>query len=777
MDGDGDLDAVIGKDNGDTIYFKNNGNATNPNFSAVGTNVFGLSIADVRYTQPTFADLDGDGDLDALLSSNAGFTYFSNNIPGIKITQSGGTTAVTEGGAKDSYTFVLGSIPTADVTITLDNTNNQVNTNTITLTFTAANWNIPQTVILTAVNDTTGEGQHTGVIKHTVTSADATYSGMVIEPIIVEIADNDLNQRDPSFNAAVLNNPFGLNTPDNSPSPTFADIDGDGDLDVFVGGKYGDTTFLKNIGSTTSPQFVLQANNLGITDVGYDASPSFADIDSDGDLDAFVGNKDGDVKFFRNTGSAETSTFVAQKANFGLANVSAKASPTFVDIDNDGDLDAFVGKASGGTVSFFRNTGTATTAKFVSETNDFGLKGLSANTNPDFADWDGDGDLDAIVSDFFSIAFFRNNGSKTAPNFVKQTSTFGLTIIGNSINPALVDIDGDGDLDAFVGFNYSDYADTAFFLNTPPGITFHQSGNTTSVAEGGATHSYTVVLDSIPKGNVTITLDNTNNQVNSNLTTLTFTAANWNIPQTVILTAVNDTVGEGQHNGVITYIVTSTDSDYNGMVVKPLAVTIIDNDLATGNPNFIGDQINPFGLTTGPDGFIKPRFADIDGDGDLDLFAGFRYGDIQFYRNTGTANAPAFASPVNTNSIGLLGPNGGYNSPSFADIDGDGDLDAFIGGADGKLHFSRNVGSAVAPAFVSQNFTFGITKVGSYANPTFADIDSDGDLDAFIGANDGKTQFFRNIGTANNPSFCQTSQKLRHCRCRRQHRLPQFGRF
>ena len=687
--------------------------------------------------------------MDALSASNFGLNYFVNALPGVTIRQSGDSTNVAEGGATDSYTVVLGSIPTATVTITLDNTNNQVNTNVTTLTFTAANWNIPQTVILTAVNDTTGEGKHTGVIKYTVTSTDPTYNGMVIKPIIVDITDNDLIQRNPGFNAPVFN-AFGLQNAGSNASPTFADIDGDGDLDAFIGNKYGETHFYRNTGTATAPNFAFQSNNFGLADVGDNANPAFADIDGDGDLDAFVGKLDGTIQYFRNNGNALAPQFVAQTATLGLTDVGSKANPTFADIDNDGDLDAFVGKGQGGAVAFFRNIGTANAANFVSEANSFGMNSVSSNSSPTLVDWDGDGDLDAIVGDFIATTFLRNIGTKTVPNFVSQTSTFGLSDDGFSHNPTLVDIDGDGDLDAFVGFGYGD---TAFYLNTPPGINIQQSGNSTAVTEGGATDTFTVVLASIPKANVTITLDNTNNQVNTDKITLTFTAANWNIPQTVILTAVNDTVGEGKHNGIITYKVTSTDPDYNGMVVKPLAVTITDNDLATGNPNFIGEQINPFGLTTGPDGFTKPRFADIDGDGDLDLFAGFRYGDIQFYRNTGTANAPAFASPVNSNSIGLLGSNGGYNSPSFADIDGDGDLDAFIGGADGKLLFSRNVGTATAPSFVSQSFTFGIGDVGGYANPTFADIDSDGDLDAFIGANDGKTHFFRNIGSATAANF------------------------
>ena len=78
--------------------------------------------------------------------------------------------------------MVLTSAPTADVTITLNDTNGQVSTNVASLTFTSANWNVAQTVTVNAVNDTVGEGAHTGVIQHLVTSADAGYNNFVVAP-------------------------------------------------------------------------------------------------------------------------------------------------------------------------------------------------------------------------------------------------------------------------------------------------------------------------------------------------------------------------------------------------------------------------------------------------------------------------------------------------------------------------------------------------------------------------------------------------------------------
>lgn len=59
---------------------------------------------------------------------------------------------------------------------------------------------------------------------------------------------------------------------------------------------------------------------------------------------------------------------------------------------------------------------------------------------------------------------------------------------------------------------------------------------------------------------------------------MTFTPANWNVPQTVTVTAVDDNVIEGFHLSSISLTVTSTDTNYNNRVVAPISVAITDND-------------------------------------------------------------------------------------------------------------------------------------------------------------------------------------------------------
>jgi len=744
LDGDGDLDAVIGNNDGETRFFRNTGTATNPGFSA---EVGNLGLTDVGISAaPTFADIDGDGDLDAFIGNGIGETlFFLNTQPGVRITQSGGGAKVAEGGTTDSYSVVLNSQPTADVTISLDTTNNQVSVDQTTLTFTPSNWDTPQTVIISAVDDGIGEGPHRGVIKHLVTSTDVDYNDLELDNVLVGIADNDLPATAPFFNPPTAN-PFGLSPLGGSAAASFADIDGDGDLDAFIGNYSGDLVFFKNIGAATQPSFAAGVDKPFGFDATYHAAPTFADIDGDGDLDAFVGERYGLFRFYQNTGDAGNPAFAETDNNpFGLSGFGAYGKPAFADLDNDGDFDALIGN-SDGQLMYYQNTGTTNQPNFApAQANPFGLADVGNRASPSFADVGGDGDWDLFVGNQAgNTLFFENTGGVDNPAFAAPvTNPFGLADVGNYATPTFADIDGDGDLDGFIG--HSGF-DLQFFLNQPPqpGVIITQTNGDTAVAEGGATDTYTVVLNTQPTADVIITRDTTNRQVSVDNTSLTFTAANWNIPQTVTVAAINDTVGEGKRQGVVTHAAASVDGAYNGLAISPVQVTITDNDLAKGAPNFIFKATNPFGLTNAGAYTNNPTFADIDADGDSDVFVGTFKSGLMFFKNNGTAANPVYAA-------GKLNPfklttAGDYSRPAFADVDGDGDLDAFIGEDSGGTFFYQNTGTAQQAVFAAkQKNPFGIKDVGFNASASLADIDGDNRPDLFIGSSAGTVRFHKNI--------------------------------
>jgi hypothetical protein len=102
-------------------------------------------------------------------AKNANFTITSPPTPGITLTQTRGNTTVTEGGNTDTYSLVLKTQPTSDVTITLAG-NSQITLNQTTLTFTPTNWNTPQTVTINAVDDTLTEGNHAATTVPTISA-------------------------------------------------------------------------------------------------------------------------------------------------------------------------------------------------------------------------------------------------------------------------------------------------------------------------------------------------------------------------------------------------------------------------------------------------------------------------------------------------------------------------------------------------------------------------------------------------------------------------------
>ncbi len=250
-------------------------------------------------------------------------------------------------------------------------------------------------------------------------------------------------------------NPFNGFDQGNTSKPHLVDIDNDGDMDLFVGRDATGVAFYRNTGTSTAPNYVfVQHNPFSLNTNVVHGDITFVDINNDGDMDAFVSDFNGNTQYFQNIGTASSPSFAAPVTNpFGLSDIGSFASITFADLDGDGDRDAIVGDDTGN-LHYFQNNGTAASPSFaLVGVNIFGLSNVGTFASPEFADLDSDGDLDALIArgngDFI---YFTNIGSTTSPNFVPSTTNpFGIVNISSYANIDAADIDGDRDLDLVVG--------------------------------------------------------------------------------------------------------------------------------------------------------------------------------------------------------------------------------------------------------------------------------------------------------------------------------------
>ena len=243
-----------------------------------------------------------------------------------------------------------------------------------------------------------------------------------------------------------------------------------------------------------------------LTDIGIFSTPSVADIDGDGDMDVLSGSSDGNFYYFENTaGAGNTPVFAVVQLNpFSLTGNGVFSTSSIADIDGDGDMDVLSGDYIG-TFYYFENTaGAGNTPVFaVVQLNPFSLTDIGDYSTPSVADIDDDGDMDVLSGDIDgNFSYFENTaGIGNTPVFaVVQTNPFSLTDIGTRSTPSIADIDGDGDMDVLSGDFYGKFyyfkntaplACSAVLVETAPTCVGGTDGNIALTPANGTTYSYT----------------------------------------------------------------------------------------------------------------------------------------------------------------------------------------------------------------------------------------------------------------------------------------------
>ena len=264
------------------------------------------------------------------------------------------------------------------------------------------------------------------------------------------------------------------------------DYDNDGWVDLFiVRGDIGPNLLYRNMGDNTFRDMAHEAGvafTKSATENYKHSGPGFADMDGDGYIDLFIGGIESDpARVYRNDGDG---TFTDVTAGSGLGDMNARytISSAFGDYDLDGRLDLFLShwgttrdledEPDLSTENLWRNVSENSVIRFEDVSRSSGITqsiiddepqtetgfgpGYDYTFSPTFARVTDDRYPDLVItSDFRTSRYYVNNGDGT----FEDATDRGVIIDRNGMGSALGDYDGDGDLDWFVSSVWTDPAE------------------------------------------------------------------------------------------------------------------------------------------------------------------------------------------------------------------------------------------------------------------------------------------------------------------------------
>lgn len=293
----------------------------------------------------------------------------------------------------------------------------------------------------------------------------------------------------------------GLAVEEDTRAVAWGDYDSDGDLDVYVGFPVSveqpDRLYRNDGGSFTNV-----AQEVGLTVEGTTRQTSWIDLDGDGDLDLFVALRDRANRMFRNDGSS----FVDITEAVGLGDPRRTVGVVWFDYEADGDLDVFVANQNGDQDGFFRNDG----GVFTDVAAELGMDWPDraddiGGVGPAVTDYDGDGDLDLFVANYGPDVLWRNEGDGSFSNVT--AGLMGADV--HSTTSAWGDADNDGDPDLFVAAFLGDVPEAPDHLFRNDGADQFVDATPVALTERGASHGVRWV-DYDADGDLDLALANNN---------------------------------------------------------------------------------------------------------------------------------------------------------------------------------------------------------------------------------------------------------------------------
>ena len=231
----------------------------------------------------------------------------------------------------------------------------------------------------------------------------------------------------------------GLNTKMSGNGATFADVDLDGDLDIFIADEHGTNQLYIQ---TNQNRFSNQASDFGLTHSGISQEATFVDLNGDRYPDLYVCNWLEPDHLYININGQSFERLTLPITHLTESYNSNNAS--FGDVDNDGDMDLLVTDRHGQS-RLYENVSDNDVIGFRDITRKTGLDNFYPSYSGLFADLDNNGWLDIVFTNIGPNIVYTNDQGIFELAYLEETYRDFY-----STGAAVADMDRDGDLDLII---------------------------------------------------------------------------------------------------------------------------------------------------------------------------------------------------------------------------------------------------------------------------------------------------------------------------------------
>jgi large repetitive protein len=495
-------------------------------------------------------DASSDNSFDPLADQTLAITTVDNDTAGFTLSKT--TASVNESGSTDTFTVILTTQPLTSVVFTITaNDSTEATVAPATLTFTTGNWNVPQTVTITGVDDALDDGNIVSTITISVNdaSSDNSFDPLADQTVAVTTIDNDTSG-------------FTI-------SKTTASVNESGSTDTFtvILTTQPASSVVLNITASDSTEATVAPATLTFTTGNWNTPQTVTITGVDDALDD--GNIVSTITVSVNDASSDNSFDPLADQTLAITTV-----------DND-----TAGFTLSKTTASVNESGSNDTFTVILTTQPASSVVLNITAN------------DSTEATVAPTTLTFTTGNWNVPQTVTITGVDDALDDGNIVSTITISVN-----DASSDNSFDPLADQTVAVTTVDNDTagFTLSKTTASVNESGSTDTFTVILTTQPASSVVLNITaNDSTEATVAPGTLTFTTGNWNTPQTITITGIDDALDDGNIVSTITISVNdaSSDNSFDPLSDQTVAVTTIDNDTAGFTLSKTTASVNESGTT------------------------------------------------------------------------------------------------------------------------------------------------------------------------------------